>query len=100
MVNNFPDSRHDGTSFHDQPADGWRRKVAGKAVGVRAVLCERRADWALHKEVREFPRRSAAGSICCLCSWLKDELKFFDHESLPCLIFAHTDFVLARGALS
>ena len=71
----------------------WRCKVAGKAVGVRAV-CERRADWALHRgRYASFQAGKLLGSICCLCFWLKDKLKFFNRE------FLHTRILFLPAAL-
>ena len=87
LSNRFPAARHDGTAF--QANDGYRKKRQSQPVGLLAVLCELKADWAFYAETLAFPSWSSSGPICWLCSCERSQLKQFDDANLALLLGYH-----------
>ena len=70
----WPSCRHDGSAWSD--SDKSRAQLQGE-MGVRAMLCQSRGDWAWVKEVFGFPAWSSS-EICWLCEANRDDVPFSD----------------------
>ena len=84
LSNRFPAARHDGAAFLAN--DGCGKKRQSQPIGLLAVLCELKADWAFYAETLAFPSWSSSGPICWLCSCERSQLKQFDDASLALLL--------------
>ena len=70
----YPPCRHNDGNW--QPGnDTWRRKLAGKRLGVKGALVEVRGDWAFFKEVFLFPGWREKGLCCWRCSCTLDQVR-------------------------
>ena len=62
----FPKARHDTTSW--KPGDTWRKKRAGKKIGLKGCLVEVRGDWKMLQETFRLPSWASKENICWRCS--------------------------------
>ena len=73
-----PSARHDGSAF--LPSDRYRRKLQGRTIPVM-ILGEVRGDWAMYKDILDFPSWSAAGYIFWRCNITRAQMKDFTSEA-------------------
>ena len=71
---NYPDSRHDGTAWGKK--DKKRSSLTGP-MNVRALLVQCRGDWAMYRELFQFPSWSSA-AICWKCAANRTDKDFKD----------------------
>ena len=81
----WPSRRHDGTPW--SPQDSKRRQKSLSAMAFPAFLVEVRGDWAMRKEVFNFPGWRDKKGCCHLCKCKPEEMRDFEshkaHERLP-----------------
>lgn len=66
----FPEERHDNQPFKES----WRKKRAGKSLGLHACLVEIRGDWKMLAETFHLPRWNEKGGICWSCNCTNKEV--------------------------
>ena len=81
----MPTCRHDGTNWTTRdntrhPNFLCRAKLAGLSIGIKAILCQIRGDWAFYKAVFNFPSWSS-DQICWLCQATRKIGSAFDMRS-------------------
>ncbi len=62
----FPARRHDDSDW--RASDAARKKLARSDIGIRAVLCEFRGDWAWYKSVLRLPAWNEKAGCCWRCT--------------------------------
>ena len=72
----WPSARHDGSFWH--PGDKKRSTFNGKALPFTAFLLEVRGDWAMTKEVFQFPGWRDKQGSCHLCLCKPIEIRNFE----------------------
>lgn len=72
----WPSARHDGSFWH--PGDKKRSTFNGKALPFTAFLLEVRGDWAMRKEVFQFPGWRDKQGCCHLCLCKPIEIRNFE----------------------
>ena len=70
----FPEVAHDGAPFQD----GYRKRLAGQAMGFRALLLEIKGDWEFYSDVLHLPRWNNTEGICFLCKATKEHVSLND----------------------
>ena len=60
----------------DRPAalEPYRKKWAGKPLGLRALLLEVKCDWEFYSDTLHLPRWNNVAGICYMCKAVKDDL--------------------------
>ena len=72
----WPSARHDGSFWH--PGDKKRSTFNGRALPFTAFLLEVRGDWAMRKEVLQFPGWRDKQGCCHLCLCKPIEIRNFE----------------------
>ena len=70
MLGKFPLVMHNGGPF----ADKYRQSLAGKPIGVQAILAELKGDWEFFADILHLPRWNNTEGLCFLCRATKAHL--------------------------
>ena len=70
MLGKFPLVMHNGEPF----ADKYRQSLAGKPIGVQAILVELKGDWEFFADILHLPRWNNTEGLCFLCRATKAHL--------------------------
>ena len=78
----MPKCRHDSSAWTSQdksrsPGFQSRSMLMGAAIGIKAILCQVRGDWAFYKAVFHFPSW-ASDQICWMCKATRKIGSLFD----------------------
>jgi hypothetical protein len=75
----MPSTRHDGS--HWSSSDAWRRRLSDKAIGVKGVLAEIRADWQFLSSCFRLPYHNLNAGCCWRCRVTPALLKDFSSSA-------------------